>query len=223
MITIAIDGPAGAGKSSVAKVLSKKLGCIYLDTGAMYRAVGYKAVRMGIDPHDTDKVVPFLADTVIDVVYEDEKQKIFLDGEDVSDKIRTAEMGMAASAVSAIGAVRERLVEMQRQIAAGKSVVMDGRDIGTVVLPNASYKFFVTASAHERALRRYRELEQKGMLDRTLEELEAEIVRRDYDDSHREHSPLRQAEDAILVDTTEMSFDEVVDHLLKIIQEGKEA
>lgn len=221
MIAIAIDGPAGAGKSSVAKALAQRLGCIYLDTGAMYRAVGYKALRKGADPASAAQVLPFLADTLVDVAYEGGQQRIFLDGEDVSDRIRTAEIGMAASAVSAIPQVRERLVEMQRQIAEGKSVVMDGRDIGTVVLPNAEYKFFVTASPRERALRRYRELNQRGILDRTLEQLEEEIVKRDYDDSHREHSPLKQAPDALLVDTTGMGLEEVIEYLLQIIREGR--
>ena len=221
MVAIAIDGPAGAGKSSVAKAVAQRLGCIYLDTGAMYRAVGYKALREGKDPSDALQVLSFLADTSLDITYEGNQQKIILDGEDVSGKIRTAEIGMAASAVSAIPQVRERLVEMQRKIAAGKSVVMDGRDIGTVVLPDAEYKFFVTASPRERALRRFRELEKKGILDRTLEQLEEEIVKRDYDDSHREHSPLKQAEDALLVDTTSMSLEEVIEYLLRIIREGR--
>ena len=221
MVAIAIDGPAGAGKSSVAKAVEQRLGCIYLDTGAMYRAVGYKALREGKDPSDALQVLSFLADTSLDITYEGNQQKIILDGEDVSGKIRTAEIGMAASAVSAIPQVRERLVEMQRKIAAGKSVVMDGRDIGTVVLPDAEYKFFVTASPRERALRRFRELEKKGILDRTLEQLEEEIVKRDYDDSHREHSPLKQAEDALLVDTTSMSLEEVIEYLLRIIREGR--
>ena len=191
------------------------------DYDQMYRAVGYKALREGKDPSDALQVLSFLADTSLDITYEGNQQKIILDGEDVSGKIRTAEIGMAASAVSAIPQVRERLVEMQRKIAAGKSVVMDGRDIGTVVLPDAEYKFFVTASPRERALRRFRELEKKGILDRTLEQLEEEIVKRDYDDSHREHSPLKQAEDALLVDTTSMSLEEVIEYLLRIIREGR--
>ena len=221
MFAVAIDGPAGAGKSSAAKILAKELGCTYLDTGAMYRAVGLKALREGVAPSDAAHVLPMLEQTALDVVFEGGQQKILLDGEDVSGKIRTAEVGMAASAVSAIPQVREKLVQMQRQIAAGKDVVMDGRDIGTVVLPDAKYKFFITASSRKRAQRRYLELEEKGILNRTLEELEAEIVQRDYDDSHRAHSPLRQAADAVLIDTSDLTLEEVTKELLRRVREGE--
>lgn len=221
MITIAIDGHAGAGKSTAAKALARALGLVYLDTGAMYRMMGLKALRQGADPGDEAAVLPMLESTRIEVVAEGGEQRFLLDGEDVSSAIRTAECGMAASAVSAIPAVREKLVALQQQIARGANVVMDGRDIGTVVLPNAKYKFFVTASPAVRAQRRYQELLEKGLPAKPVKELEAEIEKRDYDDSHRAHSPLRQAEDAEYIDTTGMSAQEVIDHMLRRVQEGE--
>ncbi|HBR03331.1 MAG TPA: (d)CMP kinase [Ruminiclostridium sp.] len=213
---IAIDGPSGAGKSTIAKLLSKKMDIMYLDTGAMYRALALKAIRLGIDTTDIEKVTDLLKELDIQIEYKDGQQKILLDGEDVSDKIRTDEVSMGASNVSAIPAVRKRLVELQQNIAASKSVVMDGRDIGTHVLPHAALKIFLTASARVRAERRYKELSEKGLLTKNFEELEKEIELRDYNDSHREASPLKQAEDAILLDTSCLTIDEVVDRILEI-------
>ena len=213
---IAIDGPSGAGKSTIAKLLSKKMDIMYLDTGAMYRALALKAIRLGIETTDIEKVTDLLKELDIQIEYKDGQQKILLDGEDVSDKIRTDEVSMGASNVSAIPAVRKRLVELQQNIAASKSVVMDGRDIGTHVLPHAALKIFLTASARVRAERRYKELSEKGLLTKNFEELEKEIELRDYNDSHREASPLKQAEDAILLDTSCLTINEVVDRILEI-------
>lgn len=217
-LQIAIDGPSGAGKSTMAKILSKRLGIMYLDTGAMYRALALKAIRSGIDTHDREKVSSLLHDTDISIEYENGSQKVILDGEDVTNKIRTDEVSMGASAVSAIPEVRVKLVEMQQKIASGNPVVMDGRDIGTHVLPNAQVKIFLTASVSERALRRYKEQKEKGILCKSLEELEKEIEVRDYNDSNRTQSPLRQAEDAILLDTSDLSIDESAGKILDIVR-----
>ena len=212
-INIAIDGPSGAGKSTIAKAVAKALGIIYLDTGAMYRTVGLAALRRGIGTRDADAIIPMLDEINLEVVYENGSQKILLDGEDVTGKIRTPEVTRASSDVAVIPAVRLKLVELQRQIAKNNSVVMDGRDIGTYVLPNANYKFFLTASAKERARRRYLEMpeEQRG----TLEGLEQAIVARDKNDSSRAFAPLKQAEDAVYLDTTSMSIEEVVEFVIK--------
>jgi cytidylate kinase len=217
-LQIAIDGPSGAGKSTMAKILSKRLGIMYLDTGAMYRALALKAIRSGIDTHDREKVSSILNYTDIQIEYENGSQKVLLDGEDVSDKIRTDEVSMGASAVSAIPEVRVKLVEMQQKIASGNPVVMDGRDIGTHVLPDAPVKIFLTASVKERALRRYKEQKEKGILSKSLEELEKEIEIRDYNDSNRAQSPLRQAEDAILLDTSDLTIEESVEKILGIVR-----
>lgn len=221
MITVAIDGPAAAGKSTAAKAVAKRLGLLYLDTGAMYRALGYKAAQMGLDPGDEGQVMPVLSGIELIVGHKDGEQRLFVNGEDVTDNIRSAECGMHASAISAIPAVREMLVAQQRNIAAGNSVIMDGRDIGTVVLPNADYKFFITASPAVRAKRRHEELVEKGLFAKPVEELEQEIIKRDYDDSHRAHSPLKQAEDAHLIDTTGMTLEQVVESILNVIKEGE--
>ncbi len=217
-LQIAIDGPSGAGKSTMAKILSKRLGIMYLDTGAMYRALALKAIRAGIDTHDREKVSSLLSDTDISIEYENGSQKVILDGEDVSDKIRTDEVSMGASAVSAIPEVRVKLVELQQKIASDNPVVMDGRDIGTHVLPDAQVKIFLTASARERALRRYREQKEKGILSKSLEELEKEIEIRDYNDSNRAQSPLRQADDAILLDTSNLTIEESAEKILGIVR-----
>lgn len=222
MLTIAVDGHAGAGKSTAAKALAKKLGLLYLDTGAMYRMMGLKALRAGIDPGDEVAVLPLLDNTSVEVVLDGGEQRFLLDGEDVSQSIRTAECGMAASAVSAIPAVREKMVALQRKIARGANVIMDGRDIGTVVLPDARYKFFVTASPSVRAQRRLNELREKNLPLLSLEELKRDIVKRDYDDSHRAHSPLVQAKDAVYLDTTDMTADEVIAFMLNRIAEGED-
>lgn len=217
-IQIAIDGPSGAGKSTMAKLISQKLGIIYLDTGAMYRALALKAIRSNIDTHDSEKVSRLLSDFDIRIRYEKGSQKVILNGEDVSDKIRTDEVSMGASNVSAIPAVRKRLVELQQKMARNTSVVMDGRDIGTHVLPNAQVKIFLTASVAMRALRRYNEQKEKGILKKNLEEIEKEIEIRDYNDSHRVASPLKQADDAVLLDTSNYSIDESVEKILEIIR-----
>ena len=215
---IAIDGPSGAGKSTMAKLISQKLGIMYLDTGAMYRTLALKAIRLNIDTKDSDKVTGLLSDFNINIKYENGSQKVILNHEDVSDKIRSDEVSMGASNVSAIPAVRKRLVELQQEMASNTSVVMDGRDIGTHVLPNADVKIFLTAGVAQRALRRYNEQKEKGILKKSLEEIEKEIEVRDYNDSHRAASPLRQADDAVLLDTSNYSIEESVEKILEIIR-----
>jgi len=212
--SIAIDGPAGAGKSTIAKALAGELGAMYLDTGAMYRAFGLFMLRRGA-AEDDRAIAAAVNDADIAVEYVDGVQHIFLSGEDVSAAIREPEVSMAASAVSRVPEVRERLVALQRQIAEGHSVIMDGRDIGTHVLPNATLKIFLTASAEERARRRCLELSQKGMpepYDKVLEEM----VRRDYQDTHRAASPLRPAEDAVRVDTSRMTLEESIEAIKRL-------
>ena len=215
---IAIDGPSGAGKSTMAKLISQKLGIMYLDTGAMYRTLALKAIRLNIDTQDSNKVTELLSDFNISIQYENGSQKVILNHEDVSYKIRSDEVSMGASNVSAIPAVRKRLVELQQEMASNTSVVMDGRDIGTHVLPNADVKIFLTAGVAQRALRRYNEQKEKGILKKSLEEIEKEIEVRDYNDSHRAASPLRQADDAVLLDTSNYSIEESVEKILEIIR-----
>ncbi len=217
-IQIAIDGPSGAGKSTMAKLVSQKLGIMYLDTGAMYRALALKAIRQNIDTNNSEKVSELLSDFNISIKYENGSQKVILNNEDISDKIRTDEVSMGASNVSAIPAVRKRLVELQQEMASNTSVVMDGRDIGTHVLPNADVKIFLTASVAQRALRRYNEQKEKGILKKSLDEIEKEIEIRDYNDSHRAASPLKQADDAVLLDTSNYSIEESVEKILEIIR-----
>lgn len=209
-IRIAIDGPSGAGKSTLAKRLAQELGIIYLDTGAMYRAVALKAIRLGMDTRDHEGISRIIRDIDISVKYHDGAQRIYLDGEDVSAAIRTNEVSMGASNVSAFPEVREKLVALQQEIARSNPVVMDGRDIGTKVLPDAGLKIFLTASVEERARRRYNELKEKGLLDKTFDELVAEIEERDHNDSTRACSPLKKAEDAVVVDSTGKTVDELV-------------
>ena len=216
MLNIALDGPAGSGKSTIAKQLSKSLGILYLDTGAMYRACALKAKKLGIASNDEEKVNTFINDVDITVKYVDGAQKTYLDGEDVSTAIRENEISMMASNISAIKSVRLKLVELQREIAKVTDCVLDGRDIGTHVLPNANYKFFVTASLDVRAERRYLELLARGQnVDKDALKKEMEI--RDYNDSHREFAPLKQAEDAILLDTSNMSIEEVINTVIAYI------
>ena len=206
--SIAIDGPAGAGKSTVAKALAAELNAMYLDTGAMYRAFGLYMLRRGtVD--DAKAIAAAVDDVDITVEFIDGAQHIFLGGEDVTQAIREPEVSMAASAVSAVPEVRERMVALQRKIAEGHSVIMDGRDIGTKVLPNATLKIYLTASAEERARRRCLELEQKGMPE-PYEKVLREMEERDYQDSHRAASPLRPADDAVILDTTASGCDEIV-------------
>ena len=209
MINIAIDGPAGAGKSSVAKAVAAKLGFIYVDTGALYRSIGVNALRHGIKTDDADAIIALLPETKVELRYIDGAQRVFLNGEDVSEAIRMPEASMAASNVSAIPAVRTFLLDLQRDMAKNNNVIMDGRDIGTVILPDAQYKFFLTASAEVRADRRFKELKEKG-IDVDYNALLEEIIQRDYNDSHRETAPLRQADDAILIDSSNMTLEESI-------------
>ena len=207
MISVAIDGPSGAGKSSLAKRLAADLGYVYVDTGAMYRSIGLYAVRQGVDLHDADAVAALLPGIQLDIRLVEGAQHVYLNGEDVSEAIRAEEIGMAASAVSAHPQVRAFLLETQRGLAANQNVLMDGRDIGTVVLPHATVKIFLTASAEARAQRRCKELQEKGQ-PAVLETVLADIRQRDYQDTHREVAPLKQADDAILVDTSDIDFDQ---------------
>lgn len=219
MINIAIDGPAGAGKSSLSRMLASKLGYIYVDTGALYRAVGLKFSRLGFNTDLIGDIEKVLEDTTLDIRFIDGVQCVFLDNEDVSNKIRTPEASMMASAVSARPVVREFLLDMQRNLAKTNNVVMDGRDIGTVVLPDAKVKIFLTADVKERAKRRLLELEQKGETV-SFEEVLKDMEIRDYNDSHRPIAPLKQAEDAVLADTTTLNLEESLCLLEKIVQEG---
>ena len=217
-INIAIDGPAGAGKSTIAKAAAKAFGFIYVDTGALYRAVAYFMLSHDVDVNKEDKVVSYLCDVVPELKYIDGEQHVFVNGEDVSDKIRTPEISMGASTVSAIPRVRDFLFNLQQKIAAENNVVMDGRDIGTVVLPNADVKIYLTASPEERARRRHRELTEKGE-QVSFEEVLADVNKRDYNDTHREIAPLKQAEDAVLCDTTDVDLQGAIDMLINIINE----
>lgn len=218
VINVAIDGPAGAGKSTVSRTVAKQAGYIYVDTGALYRAVGVNALRKGIDTGDKPAVAATLSDISVDLVFENGEQKVLLNGEDVSVEIRTPAASMAASDVSAVPEVRAFLFDLQRDIAAKNNCVMDGRDIGTVVLPDAKVKIFLTATPEERAMRRFRELQAKGD-PTTYEEVLEDLIKRDYNDSHREIAPLKPAEDGVIVDTTGMTFDESVQAIIDIIKE----
>ena len=207
MISVAIDGPSGAGKSSLAKRLAADLGYVYVDTGAMYRSIGLYAVRQGVDLHDAAAVAALLPQIRLDIRLEAGTQHVYLNGEDVSEAIRAEEIGMAASAVSAHPAVREFLLDTQRGLAANQNVLMDGRDIGTVVLPHATVKIILTASAEARAQRRCKELQDKGQ-PADFATVLADIRQRDDQDTHRAVAPLRQAEDAIRIDTSDIDFDQ---------------
>lgn len=217
MIHIAIDGPAGAGKSSVAKALAKKLGIIYVDTGALYRAVGYYAFTHGIDKSDNERIISFLPDISIELKYSDGVQNVFLNGENLGDRIRQPEISMYASAVSAIPEVRAFLLNTQREIAASNSVVMDGRDIGTVILPDAEVKIFMTASPEERARRRFEELRAAGK-NVTYEEVYNDMILRDSNDANREIAPAVPAEDAVILDNTGFTVDDSVNAVIEIIR-----
>lgn len=218
MINIAIDGPGGAGKSTIARAVAAELGFIYVDTGALYRAVGLNALRHGIDTRNIDGIVKMLDETDVSLSFIDGEQRVMLNGEDVSTAIRLPEASMAASNVSAIPAVRQFLFDLQRKISEENNCLMDGRDIGSVVLPNADLKLFMTASPETRAQRRFDELKAKGE-DVKYSEILDELNKRDYQDSHREIAPLKQAEDAILFDTSDLSFDEVKNKLIAMIKE----
>lgn len=225
MINIAIDGPAGAGKSTVAKAVAKKLGILYLDTGAMYRAMALKAMREGIDPNDKEQVLPLLECTEIYAKNIGGTQHTYLDGEDVSGLIRTPEISRGASDISAIPDVRIKLAQIQRNIAHTSDVVMDGREIGSYVIPECENKFYVTASVDERARRRLLELKEKGRDNgMTVEDMAKDIAERDYNDSHRTFAPLLRLPEAILIDTTDLTIDEAVNAVLKNLKNiGAEA
>ena len=216
----AIDGPAGAGKSTIAKRLAKKLGFIYVDTGAMYRAMAYYFLRHNIDAKDEKAIAAACPNVDVTITYENGEQQVLLNGENVNGVIRNEEVGNMASSTSVYPVVRKKLVELQRQLAKSADVIMDGRDIGTCVLPDAQVKIYLTASSATRAKRRYDELTEKGV-SCDLAEIEKDIIDRDYRDMHRETSPLRQAEDAVLVDSSEMNIDEVVDAIYQVYSEAK--
>lgn len=218
MISIALDGPAGAGKSTIAKSVAAKLGFIYVDTGALYRAIGLKFSNLGFDKELNCDIASVLKDTAVEIKFADGVQHVYLDGEDVNDKIRTPNASMMASAVSAKPEVRAHLLNMQRDFAKKYNVIMDGRDIGTVVLPDATLKFFVTASSEERAKRRVKDIAAQG-IKADFNEVLADIKERDYNDSHREIAPLKPAEDSIIFDTTGDTLEESTEKLLKIIKE----
>ena len=212
---VAIDGPAGAGKSTIAKRLAKKLGFIYVDTGAMYRAMAYYFLQHDIDAKDESAIAAACPDVDVTITYENGEQQVLLNGENVNGVIRNEEVGNMASSTSVYPVVREKLVELQRQLAKSADVIMDGRDIGTCVLPDAQVKIYLTASSATRAKRRFDELTEKGV-SCDLAEIEKDIIDRDYRDMHRETSPLCQAEDAVLVDSSEMNIDEVVDAIYQV-------
>ena len=214
-MNIAIDGPAGAGKSTIAKRLAKKLGFIYVDTGAMYRAMAYYFLQHDIDAKDESAIAAACPDVDVTITYENGEQQVLLNGENVNGVIRNEEVGNMASSTSVYPVVREKLVALQRQLAKSADVIMDGRDIGTCVLPDAQVKIYLTASSATRAKRRFDELTEKGV-SCDLAEIEKDIIDRDYRDMHRETSPLCQAEDAVLVDSSEMNIDEVVDAIYQV-------
>lgn len=218
VFSVAIDGPAGAGKSTIAKSLSKKLGVIYVDTGAMYRAMALYLLRSGVDSGDAEGISRTCADADISIAFEDGVQQVMLNGENVSGLIRTEEVSSMASKSSVNPDVRAKLVELQQKLAEKEALVMDGRDIGTVVLPNAEVKIYLTASSAVRAKRRYDELKAKGE-DCELAQIEADIIERDHRDMTREISPLKQADDAVLVDTSDMTIEEVENRLISIVEE----
>lgn len=218
MINVAIDGPAGAGKSTVARAAAQKLGYIYVDTGALYRAVGVYCLRNGIETTDAQNVGAILNEITVELKFIDGVQHVFLNGDDVSTEIRLPEASMTASNVSAIPSVRAFLFDLQRDIAAKNNCIMDGRDIGTVVLPNAQVKIFLTADDTERAMRRYKELQEKGSTVSYQEVLD-DLRVRDYNDSHREIAPLKPAEDSVIVNTTKYTLEESINKIVETVEE----
>ena len=219
LYSVAIDGPSGAGKSSVAKAVAKQLNILYVDTGAIYRTIGLEICRRGLDPKSKTDVLPVLPELDIRMAYGDDRlQHMLLNGEDVTAEIRRPEISLYASDVSAMAEVREFLMEMQRDMARKNCVIMDGRDIGTIVLPDAAVKIFLTASAEERARRRYLELQKKGM-EKPYEDILAEQEIRDYNDTHRAVAPLKPADDSVIVDTTELDFGQSKEKILSLIRE----
>ena len=221
MIRIAIDGPGGAGKSTIAKALAKKLGIVYVDTGALYRTVGLNTDMCSVDPSNVDAVASLLPTLTIEIAYEDGVQVIYMNGRRITDEIRTPKMSMYASAVSAIPAVRNFLLQTQKSIAEKQSVIMDGRDIGTVIIPDAEVKIFLTASPEERAMRRYKELLEKGK-EKPYEEVLAEMNERDSNDSQRAIAPLVPAEDAVIFNNTSYTLEECVEYILDIVKSKSE-
>ena len=220
IINVAIDGPAGAGKSTISRAAAKEMGYIYIDTGALYRTVGLNAMRKGADVNDPESVIATITDDLkVELRFIDGEQRMFLNDEDVSDKIRTPEASSAASKVSAVPEVRKYLFDLQKNLAKNNNCIMDGRDIGTVVLPDAKVKIFLTASPEARAKRRYDELVEKGM-DVKYEDVLADMIKRDYDDSHRAIAPLKQADDAILADTSGNTLEESIALIIKIIKDN---
>ena len=221
-LQVAIDGPASSGKSTVAKIIAKRFGYVYCDTGAMYRSVTWAALENGIGVSDTKRVIDLARRIKITFEPGQPDQRVFVDGHEVTKDIRTEKIAANVSAVAAIPEVRAQMVEQQRQIAQAGGIVMDGRDIGTTVLPDAQIKVFLVASAHERARRRYEENLQKGLATQSLDELEAAIKLRDQKDSTRKVSPLTQAKDAILIDTTSLTIDQVVDEISALIKKNQD-
>ncbi|HCI60129.1 MAG TPA: (d)CMP kinase [Ruminococcus sp.] len=218
-VAIALDGPAGAGKSSIAKRAAKALDFIYVDTGALYRTIGLAATRKGVEPKPSDEVEKLLNEITVDLTFNDKgEQIVLLDGEDVSGLIRTPEASMMASKISAVPSVRAYLLDLQRNMAKSHNVIMDGRDIGTVVLPDAKVKIFLTASPEARAQRRFKELCEKGM-DVKYEDILNDVITRDYNDTHRETAPLKPAEGCLMVDTTELDFEQSVEKIISVIKE----
>ena len=217
MISVAIDGPAGAGKSSISKAVSKQMGYIYVDTGALYRTLAVKFISCGCTPDNIVNVEETLASTDVKIAFQDGEQRMMLDGADVTDKIRTPEVSMMASAVSAVPSVRAFLLETQRKLARENDVLMDGRDIGTVVLPDATVKIFLTASPEARADRRYKELIEKGM-EVNYDEVLADIIKRDHNDSTRAIAPLKPAEDSVYLDTSNIDFEGSIAAVKDIIE-----
>lgn len=220
-IAIAIDGPAGAGKSTIAKLIAKKKGYIYVDTGAMYRAMALYLIEQGIGADDQQRISEAVPGVDVTITYENGEQVVWLNGRNVNGLIRTEEVGKMASASSGNKEVRRKLVELQQALARKESVVMDGRDIGTCVLPDADVKVYLTADSHVRALRRYEELQAKGQ-DCDLETIEKDIIDRDYQDMHRDISPLRQAEDAVLLDSSHMTIEEVAQAIIGMCDGAQE-
>ena len=216
---IAIDGPAGAGKSTIAKKLAKELGYVYVDTGAMYRAIAYYFLQNQVDVNDEEAIASACPNVNVTIAYQNGDQQVLLNGENVNGVIRKEEVGKPASPTSVYPVVRAKLMDLQRELAMKENVIMDGRDIGTVVLPNADVKIFLTASSKVRAKRRYDELTEKGV-ECDFDEIEKDIIDRDYRDMHRETAPLKQAEDAILLDSSELDIDGVVNRMKEIIKEA---
>ncbi len=217
-MNVAIDGPAGAGKSTIARAAAKELGFVYVDTGALYRAIGVYSLRCASDTKNPEAVANTLPHIRVELQFQDGVQHVLLNGEDVSEEIRTPQASMAASDVSAVPAVRQFLFDLQRDIAAKNDCIMDGRDIGTVVLPHAEVKIFLTASPEARAMRRFKELQEKGATD-TYETVLADLKQRDYNDSHRAVAPLKPAADSVLVDTSALTLPQSVEKVLEVIKE----